>query len=54
MSNKVKSKYYDELLQVLRNHDYKAALRIELGNQDGWLTELLQYKVVRNYINENF
>tara|TARA_R100000734_G_C3307260_1_gene97818 strand:+ start:682 stop:855 length:174 start_codon:yes stop_codon:yes gene_type:complete len=51
----IKLKDYYKLLRVLSRHYPEAALRIShcLNKHDG-LKEILRYRVVLNYINENF
>ncbi len=52
----IKLKDYDTLVRVLQQHDYWTALSIDQGNQSKHdkLMELLQHKVVLQFINENF
>jgi len=51
----IKLKDYYKLLNVLSNHDYYAALTIrDCYNMHDGLKELVQYRVVLDYINKNF
>ena len=53
---KIKLKDYDTLIRVLYNYNYYTALSIDQSNKNkhAKLADLLEYKVIKDYIIRNF